>query len=71
MSALPNDEKQFFQTVGLFTRTGDRELGLDRRETGWFYPSAAKKDDLPPPQKPTETLEIRTRTTTTWHACRI
>jgi hypothetical protein len=27
------------QRVGLFTRMRERELGLDRRETGWFYPT--------------------------------
>ncbi|KII69227.1 hypothetical protein RF11_15301 [Thelohanellus kitauei] len=34
MSALPIIEQQRTQSVGLFTRFRERELGLDRRETG-------------------------------------
>jgi hypothetical protein len=34
MSALPIIVKQNSQSVGLFTLSRERELGLDRRETG-------------------------------------
>jgi len=34
MSALPIIVKQNSPSVGLFTRFRERELGLDRRETG-------------------------------------
>lgn len=36
MSALPIILKQRSESVGLFTRARERELGLDRRETGRF-----------------------------------
>ena len=39
MSALPILEMHKFLMVGLFTRIRDRELGLDRREPGLFYPT--------------------------------
>ena len=38
MSALPILPSQKAESVGLFTQTRERELGLDRRETGQFYP---------------------------------
>jgi hypothetical protein len=34
MSALPIILKQHSESVGLFTHARERELGLDRRETG-------------------------------------
>jgi len=34
MSALPIAQKQHSESVGLFTHARERELGLDRRETG-------------------------------------
>jgi len=34
MSALPSFLKQNSKRIGLFTRLRERELGLDRRETG-------------------------------------
>jgi len=39
MSALPILVKHNSLRVGLFTRLRDRELGLDRREPGLFYPT--------------------------------
>ena len=36
MSALPIILKQHSESVGLFTHARERELGLDRRETGWL-----------------------------------
>ena len=36
MSALPILVMYKLLRVGLFTRIRDRELGLDRRETGWL-----------------------------------
>jgi hypothetical protein len=39
MSALPIIVKRNSQSVGLFTLSRERELGLDRRETGEFYPT--------------------------------
>jgi len=34
MSALPIRLTQLSEKIGLFTRARERELGLDRRETG-------------------------------------
>ena len=39
MSALPILVMYKLLRVGLFTRIRDRELGLDRREPGLFYPT--------------------------------
>lgn len=39
MSALPILVMYKSLRVGLFTRIRDRELGLDRREPGLFYPT--------------------------------
>jgi len=39
MSALPILVMHKSLRVGLFTRIRDRELGLDRREPGLFYPT--------------------------------
>ena len=39
MSALPILASHKAQRVGLFTLARDRELGLDRREPGLFYPT--------------------------------
>ena len=39
MSALPILVQHNTLRVGLFTRIRDRELGLDRREPGLFYPT--------------------------------
>ena len=41
MAARPIIETQNSQTVGLLTTNKERELGSDRRETGYFYPPAA------------------------------
>ena len=41
MSALPIIETQKSETVGLLTTNKERELGSDRRETGYFYPPDA------------------------------
>jgi len=42
MSALPILVMYKLLRVGLFTRIRDRELGLDRREPGLFYPTGYK-----------------------------
>ena len=41
MSALPIIETQKSETVGLLTTNKERELGSDRRDTGYFYPPDA------------------------------
>ena len=39
MSALPIVEMQKSQSVGCSPANRGRGLGLNRRETGWFYPT--------------------------------